>query len=113
MKNIKTSIYHFATRYSLIATTLLCILCINVKAQESRANSPEHPDRHMCCPTAPAQPLRWQRTCALRWAGIFWVYPLPGCTANSRPPEIQRSASLQGPPHLPSPNLLHTHLLHT
>lgn len=39
MKNIKTSIYHFATRYSLIATTLLCILCINVKAQESRANA--------------------------------------------------------------------------
>ena len=39
MKNIKTSIYHFATRYSLITTTLLCILCINVKAQESRANA--------------------------------------------------------------------------
>lgn len=35
MKNIKTSIYHLATRYSLLAT--IFILCININAQESRA----------------------------------------------------------------------------
>ena len=35
MKNIKTSIYHLATHYSLLAT--MFILCININAQESRA----------------------------------------------------------------------------
>ena len=39
MKHLNSSIKNHATCYSLLATIFLCTLCINLKAQESRANA--------------------------------------------------------------------------